>query len=126
MTLRCPRCREFDLDEITVGDVLIDRCPRCAGLWFDHAELSEIAGPRPKLKALETVIPEAGASDAGMGCPRCEGVMLRRVALEGDERRYALLRCASCMGTWMDRGELRDEEDPRLIGILKAYAEKLL
>ena len=125
MTLRCPRCREVGLDEIALGEVLIDRCPRCAGLWFDHAELSEIAGSLPKLKALETIIPDADAVDADARCPRCDGVPLRRVTLEGDERRYALLRCASCLGTWMDRGELRSQEDERLIDALKDYAAAL-
>jgi hypothetical protein len=30
-------------------------------------------------------------------------------------------RCASCSGTWIDRGELREQEDPGLPENLRRY-----
>ncbi len=126
MALKCPRCTDVDLDEIELDEVLIDRCPRCAGLWFDNSELGEITGMRPKLKKLESFVPASEHSDDNMPCPRCDGVLLRHVTTEEQTRRHALLRCASCMGTWMDRGELRTLEDKHLIDTLKAYAKELL
>lgn len=37
----CPRCDEH-LEEISIGTLRIDRCPRRDGLWFDHGELGSI------------------------------------------------------------------------------------
>ncbi len=35
---RCPRCRK-KMDKILIGEILVDRCPRGHGLWFDGGEL---------------------------------------------------------------------------------------
>lgn len=124
MALNCPRCNDVELDEIELGDVLIDRCPRCAGLWFDHNEIGEITTMRTKLQTLESAIPPSDLSEDHARCPRCEGVFLRR-ASSGTSPTDNLLRCASCMGTWMDRGVLSKFEDDKLIEILKAFAADL-
>jgi Zn-finger nucleic acid-binding protein len=121
MALACPRCKNVDLEEIELRDVLIDRCPRCAGLWFDNAELGEITGMRAKLKGLESIIPESQFSDDSVHCPRCEGIVLRELNVEDGGRTHSLFRCVSCMGTWLDRGSLRAQEDGRLIDALKGY-----
>ena len=36
---RCPRCNA-KMSKIEAGEVLIDRCPKGHGLWFDAGELS--------------------------------------------------------------------------------------
>ena len=80
MALQCPRCRDMALEEIEVGEILVDRCPRCAGIWFDNAEISEIIGRQLPVTRFESVVPDDTASDASMGCPRCDGVSLREFA----------------------------------------------
>jgi Zn-finger nucleic acid-binding protein len=35
---RCPRCNA-KMSKIQVGEILIDRCPKGHGLWFDAGEL---------------------------------------------------------------------------------------
>jgi Zn-finger nucleic acid-binding protein len=43
---RCPRCRRR-LRLFPVGrpdPVELDRCPRCAGLWFDRDEIEKVVG----------------------------------------------------------------------------------
>ena len=39
----CPRCRK-KMDKATIGEheVLIDRCPRGHGIWFDRGELERV------------------------------------------------------------------------------------
>jgi Zn-finger nucleic acid-binding protein len=122
MVLLCPRCRDVSLEEIEVGDVPLDRCPRCAGLWLDHGEIVEIAGPGKSLKALESMVPPSDHEIRSMACPRCPDVLLRRVEV-GDEKGSPkiVFRCVSCAGTWLDRGELKRIEDPNLGQTLTAY-----
>ncbi len=123
MALECPRCQDVALEEIEVGEIIVDRCPRCAGIWFDNAEISEIIGRQLQVTQFESVVPKDEFSDKTMGCPRCEGVALRKYACnhEGDDRGCLVYRCVSCIGSWLDRGELRDIEDERLGETLKVY-----
>lgn len=123
MALDCPRCKRVKLAEVDLDDVIIDRCSRCAGLWFDNDEIGNAIGRRPGLRSLESLIPPNDNSIDSIICPRCPEVSLRRLTLDavGGERPAVVYRCASCAGTWIDRGELRDQEDPRLIEALSAY-----
>jgi len=36
--MKCPKCGS-DLEEINYGDVMIDQCAECKGIWLDHGEL---------------------------------------------------------------------------------------
>lgn len=123
MPLDCPRCKEVHLDEIEVGEVLIDRCPRCAGLWFDNAEIGRVLGKDKDGKKIDsTVPPPADANIPGITCPRCDQVQLREMSFARDDgKKHFLYRCISCLGTWVDRGELRECEDPDLDTKLKTY-----
>ena len=38
---RCPRCSK-KMAKVTMGQVVIDRCPRNHGLWFDAGELGQV------------------------------------------------------------------------------------
>lgn len=122
MALDCPRCDEICLDEIEVGDVLIDRCPRCAGIWFDHDEVGGIVGRPEGLRQLESIVPPVDTQVAAMRCPRCPDVTLRKIDFQAAHNRsLTAFRCVSCAGTWIDRGELREAEDPLLAQTLKQY-----
>lgn len=123
MALDCPRCREIKLEEIEVEEVLIDRCPRCGGLWFDHNEIRGILGRDSTVQQLDTIIPPSQDEVASMRCPRCASdVPLRKMTCRGDGAAVLLMyRCASCVGTWLDRGELRDAEDPRLADSMRSH-----
>lgn len=121
MALDCPRCKEVLLDEIELGEIPVDRCPRCAGIWFDNAEVGEITGMRSKLQDFESIVPSSDFTETAMRCPRCEGVALRRLKVKGNGRQRTLYRCVSCVGTWLDRGELKELEDPTLVATLKSY-----
>jgi Zn-finger nucleic acid-binding protein len=123
MALECPRCENVSLEEIEVGEIIVDRCPRCAGIWFDNAEISEIIGRQLQVTKFESVVPKDELADKSMSCPRCDGVSLRKFVCshEGAEQGCMVYRCVSCIGSWLDRGELRDIEDQRLGESLKAY-----
>ncbi|MCI0623432.1 MAG: zf-TFIIB domain-containing protein [Acidobacteria bacterium] len=39
--MKCPKCG-MQLEEITFGDVHIDKCFHCGGIWLDEGELEVI------------------------------------------------------------------------------------
>jgi Zn-finger nucleic acid-binding protein len=111
MKLRCPRCKVGRLEEIEINNILIDRCNICAGLWFDLGEIEALAGQIEKIKEIDPDIPPDSAINDEMPCPRCDGVMLRKHEITSELYTY---RCASCMGTWIDRGQLKFAEDKNI------------
>lgn len=40
--MKCPKCG-MQLDEIALGDVQVDKCFHCQGLWLDAGELEKIS-----------------------------------------------------------------------------------
>jgi len=122
MSLACPRCDGVMLEEIELDSVMLDRCPRCAGLWFDSEEIAQLAGRGAGVKRMESTIPGHDEACAGMECPRCPTIDLRRLSICAGGA--VLYRCASCSGTWMDRGELRHMEDEGLAANIKEYISR--
>jgi MFS transporter, PAT family, beta-lactamase induction signal transducer AmpG len=117
MGLKCPRCITDTLEEIEVGSELLDRCSVCSGLWFDQGEVSRVMKDVSQVQELENRLP---ADTGTMDCPRCPGVRMRKQSLETlGLSSDCVYRCASCMGTWMDRGVLRRKEDQRLPEVLR-------
>ena len=37
--MKCPNCKKELSEKIKIGDVKIDRCAECGGLWFEKDEL---------------------------------------------------------------------------------------
>ena len=44
--MKCPKCG-MQLEEIPFGDVRIDKCFNCEGMWFDNGELERIQTKEP-------------------------------------------------------------------------------
>jgi Zn-finger nucleic acid-binding protein len=121
MSLNCPRCKHAFLEEIELREIPLDRCPCCAGIWFDNAEVSELTRLKNQLSGFESIVPSSSFHAENMPCPKCDGVTLRRLVMQSGGRDKILYRCASCLGTWIDRGELRESEDPNLAESLTAF-----
>ena len=101
--MKCPRCR-VDLERKTVRGraTEVDRCPKCAGVWFDDGEIGQVIGSpgAPRL----TVPPNARPA-AGQRCPRCAETLFV-FAYPGTMT--VVEACRSCSGVWLDAGELDD------------------
>ncbi len=124
MGLNCPRCSTGTLEGLELGDVLIDRCVVCAGLWFDQGEIEQLVGESDRIRKMEAEVP---AAEGSIYCPRCAGIRLRPVLLgRPDGSEVYAFRCASCMGTWLDRGVLRREEDPQIAASARRCIQSLL
>lgn len=48
----CPRCR-VAMRENLVGDINVDRCEQCNGIWLDHGELKRIVYKYKQNKGLQ-------------------------------------------------------------------------
>lgn len=103
--LTCVKCTSV-LDKARVGDVEVDLCPSCGGLWLDHGEIERIGRGKPAdmdnlRKALTgSATPEA-ASETTTSCPACPG-QLKEVVLGPVHVDY----CTKCHGVFLDKGEL--------------------
>ncbi len=112
--VKCPKCEGAALLPLELGDILLDRCETCAGIWFDHGELEAVigVGGAARLDNLE-VDTEAGAF--GGPCPRCDVEMQPVAASQDPARPVPVDRCPSCMGLWLARKRLKNIEDGRLL-----------
>lgn len=122
----CPVCLGALMDKVQPGAdgrLVLDRCPRCGGVWFEAGELArtqavgrDVAWPliAPPTRAGPALCHACGTPvnrDAPacaacghtqqLGCPRCAHDM--RVLLKDGLRLDA---CDGCRGVWFDRHEL--------------------
>ena len=77
MNLTCVKCTSV-LDKARVGDVEVDLCPSCGGLWLDHGEIERLGRGKPDdLTRLRTALigttapdPASETTDVLPGLPR--------------------------------------------------------
>jgi Zn-finger nucleic acid-binding protein len=105
--VKCAKC-PGTLEHLRQGDLELDRCSRCQGIFFDPGELTKIFDDSDARTIREEIsrIPES-ADERPATCPRC-GWTMTRVATE----KLAYDVCLPCNGVWLDAGELSslDEE----------------
>jgi Zn-finger nucleic acid-binding protein len=117
---RCPRCHERpDLEARLVGDVLLDECTHCHGVFVDRTTLERVLAERdqPSLAALGTGVAAAPASVTASAasprpeetgrvyvpCPDCDAIMNR---LNFGRRSGVIIDVCGAHGTWFDAREL--------------------
>ena len=107
--MKCPR-DGTELSRVVSHAIELDKCHRCDGIWFDRGELEQIRDA--KLTGVEKEIEAEygnptvirGETSGYMRCPRCEG-RLQEVQYTV-HRQVRIDRCESCLGIWLDVGEL--------------------
>ncbi|HZS39815.1 MAG TPA: zf-TFIIB domain-containing protein [Polyangia bacterium] len=105
MNLTCVKCTSV-LDKARVGDVEVDLCPSCGGLWLDHGEIERIGrGQTTEMEKLRSALKGSEkpdpASETVTSCPACPGA-LKEVVLGPVHVDY----CTKCHGVFLDKGEL--------------------
>lgn len=112
--MQCPRDQSELRSERYEGEVRVDACPACSGIWLEKRELEQIEEAHEhKYSAELAQMVDLGynayelAKQRELGpihCPRCKAEM--------ESREYARCSqvlidvCPSCHGIWLDRGEL--------------------
>lgn len=94
----CPRDRT-PLTKVATENVVIDRCDRCAGAWFDKKELRRVAQDK-EVEALAARVRQV-RMPSGFRCPRCGDECVQ--SFVGD---VEVDTCVACHGVWLDRREL--------------------
>lgn len=105
-SLECPKCRH-GMAEVTYGDVTIDRCTNCAGLWFDTGEADQLKA-KWMGHALDIGNPNEGKkwdTVEDVSCPRC-GTDMHKTS--DPVQKHIWYEICSDHGMFMDAGEFTD------------------
>lgn len=96
------------MDHLGVGEVIVDRCQSCAGLWLDALEKEKLLRHRKDVRAADAgaSIPRPHPAPAVMLCPRDSSRMIRMV--DADQPHVGFESCTVCGGVFLDAGELTD------------------
>jgi len=116
--MRCPKCRA-DMEPVRHGEVEVDRCSRCNGLWFDAGEVEALA------HASSAAAIDIGDARTGRQlnpihdyrCPRCGGEVARLA--DPAQPHISYESCLSCGGSFFDAGEFRDLSELTFTDFLK-------
>jgi Zn-finger nucleic acid-binding protein len=93
-----------------MGDVVVEQCETCGGIWMDLGEMPAVIAYHRKQSKQGSLAESERAPlyDAITGpCPRCggEGHMTRLTNLEDSS--LIMDSCPVCYGIWLDGGELQ-------------------
>jgi Zn-finger nucleic acid-binding protein len=104
--MKCPRC-SVELVSRELGEVPLEVCTGCGGLWFDEEGLRLAKDQAdPDLAWMDFEIWKHGdrfeVSVTPLRCPRCDVDM---AAVEYDTTEIEVDYCLRCQGVWLDGGE---------------------
>jgi PAT family beta-lactamase induction signal transducer AmpG len=105
--IRCPKCRA-DMEQIEIEGVIIDRCSRCHGIWFDEGEVEALRN-KQTASVIDTGDTQVGKQHNLIDdyrCPRCGGKMEKKV--DSRQRHIWYETCSDCNGSFFDAGEFLD------------------
>lgn len=105
--MTCPKCRG-QLEQATYAEIEVDRCTKCAGIWFDSQEaeaLKTIQGSESLDLGTANANSQLDARDRDISCPRCRVAMMRMLDLDRHKIWYEC--CLKCQGMWLDAGEFK-------------------
>ncbi len=97
----CPNCEHNKWDKINCAGIIIHKCKKCEGVWFDRGEFNQVI-TKGDFYANEIDEPSQiiDMPESAKKCPRCK-VSMRRVSKHG----VRIDVCRDCSGIWTDKGE---------------------
>ena len=117
----CPKCKSKMREHTVVtlqGEVTIDRCTSCNGLWFDNGE-AEILKDDWMSEFLDSGDPDVGDtfdSVRNIECPRCSEIM---ATCQDPKQRHIQYEACPDHGIFMDAGEFTDYKHETLLDVFK-------
>ncbi len=120
-SIECPKCHH-GMEEISHGEVTVDRCTNCKGIWFDIDEahmLKKIKGS----EAIDTGDATEGwkwDSHADINCPHCGKQMEK-----GHDAKQKHIWYEFCPdhGMFMDAGEFKDFKEESIFDIFRSLVK---
>lgn len=103
---------------VKAGEIAVDRCESCRGLWFDTLELDRVAKDRQAVAAVDSTDARPNPKrPAAMHCPRDKSRLITMHAL--GQPHIAYESCKVCGGAFLDAGELKDLSEITILERLK-------
>ncbi len=94
----CPRCA-VEMVQLEGEDTNLSRCPECAGVWLDIAEVNRLL-LRHNMPGLESLGGHPNVDESVGQCPECQ---VDLVAVEGGEHRSMHYdTCEVCGGIFLE------------------------
>ena len=102
----CPKCH-VSMVVKEIGEIKIDECPQCNGMWFDQDEFQAAKDQTdPDLNWLDFEIwkhkDQFRVSAHPLQCPKCK---IDMYAVNYGNTGVEIDYCAKCRGIWLDKGE---------------------
>ena len=103
--MKCPKCRQHEMNVETHKGVEIDRCPVCHGLFLDRGEPASLIRLQAanEVDSLSFTMMSDDLDLVEAECGRCEHVIMTPIEGPGGIR---VDRCQHCGGIFLDQGEL--------------------
>lgn len=112
--MKCPKDESVLESRTYEGDVEVDACPSCQGMWLDKGELEQIEEVRERdyseeLKRIPDLIGPAyemarQQTLPALDCPKCAAEMSRHEYAYCSQIMIDV--CPKCQGVWLDKGEI--------------------
>ena len=120
--LKCPKCSK-DMTSQTVGDVTLERCTGCTGLWMKASAMERLMARKDLVRAIDTGSAATGewtdsVENTVLICPNDRSRLIRMVNHKQPHVQYE--SCKTCGGVFLDAGELRDLATQGLMERLRA------
>ncbi len=107
-TVNCPKCNE-PMRPLRAGDITVDRCEKCYGLWLDKGERMKLLKDKSLVNAVDIGSEKLGKEQdeiREINCPRCDEPMEH--ITDRAQKHIGFELCRECKGSFLDAGELRD------------------
>jgi len=98
----CPKCPFSPMNEIVVGDLALDECPKCEGRWYDFDELARVV----QNPAAFTAAVAKGPLKPRKGTAKCP-VCLEDMMNGGLGSEFVRVDQCAGHGFWLDASEQR-------------------
>ncbi|MDP3052623.1 MAG: zf-TFIIB domain-containing protein [bacterium] len=119
--MKCPKCKKELSEKIKIGDVKIDRCSGCGGLWFEKDELRLAKDKKaPEAKWVDAEIKDKSINwfqfefwkdkikfKIKKGLKYCPTDDIPLYQLNYDDTPIEIDVCGICFGIWLDKGEFK-------------------
>ena len=106
----CPNCHK-SMSLLKLGNVVLDECIQCGGLWFDKDELKDAKDEvDPDLRWMDFEIWSSQAlfsvNEKSLECPRCPETAMRGINYQKPD--IDITFCPRCEGVWLNAGDFKD------------------
>ena len=113
--MECPKDKSVLKSRIYEGEVEVDACPSCHGMWLDNKELEQIQEIHEhdyseELKRMSDLIGPAYEMARQQAlpmlyCPKCNAEMSKHEYAYCSQVMIDV--CPKCQGIWLDNGEIK-------------------